>query len=197
MGYFDEKAYVNYPVIRPYTNPIAIFLFTLSIIYNALNIELRWYSVIELLSGLYFADFIVGMGHMMTDRMRIAEEHHVLPANMLKKNFWCRNAENTVISLIFSLIFPCNTIYFASILGSYNGDFHYWQHNYQNVPWYIDILWRSGIFVDNKYHKLHHVDHRSHYTTIVAWSEPLVDWIDRKLTEYDILNLRDRQTVEQ
>jgi hypothetical protein len=192
MGYFDERAYVEYPTIRPYTNPIAFLLFGVNLYINLSRIQWSWFSIIEFLSGLAFADFVVGMGHMLTDRMRIAEEHHIHPANMLKKNFWCRNAENTLLSLIFSLVFPCNVIYIASIIGSVNGDLHYWQHNYQNVPWILELFWKSGLLVDYKYHKLHHVDHRSHYTTVTAWSEPVINWIDRRLTKYDILNLRDR-----
>lgn len=208
MGYYDEIFYDQYPQYRWITNPIAISLFSINLVYCLYNIQLTWYFPIDLILALYTADFVVGMGHMLTDRMCVAEEHHVIPANMLKKNFWSRNAENTVIAMIFSLVFQCNFMYIAAIIGSYNGDLHYWQHNYQHIPWHINLMWKSGIFVDYKYHKLHHVNHtgsqagdglgthNDHYTTVTAWSEPLINWIDRTLTKYDILNIRDRSLTK-
>lgn len=199
MGYFDEILHDKYPRFQPYTNPFGITLFLLNLLHSIwyYNFYLHpFWIILDVALGMLLADFVLGFGHMISDRLELSDEHHAVPANVLRRNFWCLNAENTVISFVLKIllmwVYPCNPIYIGAVIGSYNGSYHYWHHTPQNAPWIIKLLWKSGIVVDYKWHRLHHINHDDHYTLITSWSEPFIMWMDRTLTKYDILNARDR-----
>jgi hypothetical protein len=200
MGYIDEVIYDSYPCLQRILDPIGILLFLLNLAHSI------WYStvptsvvgvLIDVVFGLALADFVLGFGHMISDRFDLSDQHHAVPANVLRRGFWCLNAENTLITFILKLIlmtiYPCNAIHIASTIGSYNGSYHYWHHTPQTAPWIIRMIWKSGIVVDYRYHRLHHQNHNDHYTLITSWSEPFIMWIDHTLNRYKLLNTKSIQ----
>lgn len=163
-------------------------------------------SWIVLLCGLFFgyllADFASGMFHWFFDRygsMRTPfigktfiypfREHHALPKEMTKHDFWEVNGPTAFVVLPFlcicifavpstkgslGIIFCLSCFLFGGITGGLTNQIHKWVHQ-DRVPAFISYLEKYGLILSKEVHKKHHTNpFNTYYCITSGWMNPLL-----------------------
>lgn len=107
--------------------------------------------------------------------------HHKQPAAMLKGNYWYRNRETIIASVILAGIsfffWPTAwPVYCGFLLMSQSNEIHGWAH--QKCNRFIAFFQRIGLLQSPKHHKIHHtVPYNTNYCVMTNLLNPILNAI--------------------
>jgi hypothetical protein len=148
------------------------------------NITWSLWLPLEVIIALLHADFTVGLVHMITDKLKLSEEHHDHPNLLVTDRIWERSGDNILFGYIYfytlSWLFPplTNIIAIGAFLGAHSNEYHRFQHMGHKAPWFIKKLWSTRLVMDPNHHHIHHIAaHQTQgaaYCILLGYTEPLV-----------------------
>ena len=154
------------------------------------------FVLMQVLVGLFLADFITGLIHWFEDRygnpnwpfigqaIMANHEHHFTPRTFLSGTFWDRNKEvfiGTVIILCgFYAASAINIVTVsATMFGFFANEIHGAAHKFpkENPPW-VRMLQKMGLMQSFLHHARHHRDRKDRsYCVMTNYVNPVLDAI--------------------
>lgn len=152
------------------------------------------FILIQLLCGLFLADFLTGLIHWFEDRygnpqwplvgeaILANHEHHSRPREFLSGSFWNRNKEviiGTLIILeIFFLVGLVNLITISAVLtGFFANEIHGAAHKFPNQnPVWVRVLQKLGLMQSFQHHARHHRNRKDcYYCVMTNYVNPVLE----------------------
>jgi len=136
------------------------------------------YTPFYVLGGILMADYVGGSLHMLIDKFKLAEDHHVRPWRISVQPFFIQFGESLLFNLFIWKICPQTQLWIWGCLISILIEANHLYHHKKKVPEIIKFLWKHNILLSKERHKVHHIEALQgrgvNYCILTGFTEPLV-----------------------